>query len=88
MIRPNTSCVFQSISAYSGHYRPTDDCLDAFKSFLKENGVNLDEIEVHHLIFSLAHYYIYSLVIGKGRGWIRGGSLVYSSALLPLVFCW
>lgn len=37
---------FQSISAYSGHYRPTDDSLNSFLSFLKENGVNLDEAEV------------------------------------------
>ncbi|XP_059667465.1 IQ domain-containing protein IQM3-like [Cornus florida] len=36
----------KSISAYSGHYRPTDDSLDSFLSFLKENGVNLDEIEI------------------------------------------
>ncbi|KAK9016390.1 hypothetical protein V6N11_078891 [Hibiscus sabdariffa] len=34
-----------SISAYSGHYRPADDGLDSFLSFLKENGVNLDEVE-------------------------------------------
>ena len=37
---------FQSISAYSGHYRPTDDSLNSFLSYLKENGVNLDEVEV------------------------------------------
>lgn len=37
---------FQSISAYSGHYRPTDETLDAFLSYLRENGVNLDEVEV------------------------------------------
>uniref|UniRef100_A0A5B7AFG0 IQ domain-containing protein IQM3-like n=1 Tax=Davidia involucrata TaxID=16924 RepID=A0A5B7AFG0_DAVIN len=36
----------KSISAYSGHYRPTDDRLDSFLSFLKENGVNLEEIEI------------------------------------------
>ncbi|KAI8005560.1 IQ domain-containing protein IQM3 [Camellia lanceoleosa] len=36
----------KSISPYSGHYRPTDDSLDNFLSFLNENGVNLDEIEV------------------------------------------
>ncbi|KAK6139996.1 hypothetical protein DH2020_026270 [Rehmannia glutinosa] len=34
------------VSAYSGHYKPTDDCLDSFLSFLKENGVNLDEVEI------------------------------------------
>lgn len=37
---------FQSISAYSGHYRPTDDSLDSFQSYLKEKGVNLDEVKV------------------------------------------
>ncbi|KAK8633105.1 hypothetical protein V6N13_013959 [Hibiscus sabdariffa] len=38
--------VLKSISAYSGHYRPTDDSLDSFLSFLKENGVNLNEVEI------------------------------------------
>lgn len=37
----------KSISAYSGHYRPTDDRLDAFLSFLVENGVDLNEVEIH-----------------------------------------
>lgn len=36
----------KSISAYSGHYRPTDERLDSFLSFLKHNGVNLDEVEI------------------------------------------
>ncbi|KAJ7971521.1 IQ domain-containing protein [Quillaja saponaria] len=36
----------KSISAYSGHYRPKDDSLDTFLSFLKENGVNLNEVEI------------------------------------------
>ncbi|XP_019158489.1 PREDICTED: IQ domain-containing protein IQM3-like [Ipomoea nil] len=36
----------KSISPYSGHYRPTDDSLNTFISFLKENGVNLDEVEI------------------------------------------
>ncbi|XP_057742296.1 IQ domain-containing protein IQM3 [Arachis stenosperma] len=38
--------VLKSISAYSGHYRPTDDSLNSFLSYLKENGVNLDEVEI------------------------------------------
>ncbi|CAI9780207.1 unnamed protein product [Fraxinus pennsylvanica] len=38
--------VLKCISAYSGHYKPTDDSLDSFLSFLKENGVNLDEVEI------------------------------------------
>ncbi|GFZ02486.1 IQ calmodulin-binding motif family protein [Actinidia rufa] len=36
----------KSISPYSGHYRPTDDSLDGFLSFLKDNGVNVDEVEI------------------------------------------
>lgn len=36
----------KSISAYSGHYRPTDDRLDCFMSFLKENGVNFDDVQI------------------------------------------
>ncbi|KAI3447482.1 hypothetical protein Pfo_004147 [Paulownia fortunei] len=38
--------VLKCISAYSGHYKPTDDSLDSFLLFLKENGVNLDEVEI------------------------------------------
>ncbi|KAI3471840.1 hypothetical protein Pfo_028493 [Paulownia fortunei] len=38
--------VLKCISAYSGHYKPTDDSLHSFLSFLKENGVNLDEVEI------------------------------------------
>ncbi|KAM5559541.1 IQ domain-containing protein IQM3 [Rosa sericea] len=41
-----THGILKSISAYSGHYRPTDDRLDSFLSFLTENGVNLDEVEI------------------------------------------
>ncbi|XVF55678.1 hypothetical protein PTKIN_Ptkin06aG0056300 [Pterospermum kingtungense] len=38
--------ILKSISAYSGHYRPTDVSLESFLSFLKENGVNLGEVEI------------------------------------------
>ncbi|KAJ9695149.1 hypothetical protein PVL29_010578 [Vitis rotundifolia] len=38
--------ILKFISAYSGHYRPTDDSLESFLSFLWENGVNLDEVQV------------------------------------------
>ncbi|KAL5725816.1 IQ domain-containing protein iqm3 [Ranunculus cassubicifolius] len=38
--------VLKSISAYSGHYRPTDDNLASLVNFLKENEVNFDEVEV------------------------------------------
>lgn len=38
--------ILKSISAYSGHYRPTEERLDSFLSFLKNNGVILDEVEI------------------------------------------
>lgn len=38
--------LFQTISAYSGHYRPSDDSLETFLSFLRENSVSLDGVEV------------------------------------------
>ncbi|XP_059296929.1 IQ domain-containing protein IQM3-like isoform X2 [Lycium ferocissimum] len=41
----------KSISAYSGHYRPTEDRLDSFLSFLNENGVNLDKVECNRRLF-------------------------------------
>ncbi|XP_021908526.1 IQ domain-containing protein IQM3, partial [Carica papaya] len=37
----------KTISAYSGHYRPTDESLSTFLSFLKENGVNLNQVQVN-----------------------------------------
>ncbi|KAF5470092.1 hypothetical protein F2P56_010635 [Juglans regia] len=36
----------KSVSAYSGHYRPTDENLGSFLAFLKENGISLDEVQV------------------------------------------
>ncbi|KAL7596267.1 hypothetical protein Lser_V15G29833 [Lactuca serriola] len=36
----------KTISPYSGHYRPTDESLKSFLSFLKENGVDLDKVEI------------------------------------------
>lgn len=36
----------KSISPYSGHYRPTDDSLDSLLTFLEENGVDLDGVEI------------------------------------------
>ncbi|GFY97810.1 IQ calmodulin-binding motif family protein [Actinidia rufa] len=38
--------MLKSISPYSGHYRPNDDSLDGLLSFLKENGVDLNELEI------------------------------------------
>ncbi|XP_022888558.1 IQ domain-containing protein IQM3-like [Olea europaea var. sylvestris] len=38
--------VLKWISPYSGHYKPNDDSLESVLSILKENGVNLDEVEI------------------------------------------
>ncbi|XP_073006867.1 IQ domain-containing protein IQM3 [Typha latifolia] len=38
--------ILKNIWAYSGHYRPNEENLDNFLDFLKENGVNLDEVQV------------------------------------------
>ncbi|KAL8200051.1 hypothetical protein R6Q57_011390 [Mikania cordata] len=38
--------VLKTISPFSGHYRPTDDTLNLFLLFLKENGVDLDTVDV------------------------------------------
>eukprot|EP00268_Persea_americana_P029513 TRINITY_DN28568_c0_g1_i3.p1 TRINITY_DN28568_c0_g1~~TRINITY_DN28568_c0_g1_i3.p1 ORF type:complete len:251 (-),score=55.75 TRINITY_DN28568_c0_g1_i3:222-974(-) len=38
--------VLKSIWAYSGHYRPTEENLKSFLTFLEENGVNLNEIQI------------------------------------------
>ncbi|KAL9422379.1 hypothetical protein AB3S75_034616 [Citrus x aurantiifolia] len=35
-----------SVSAYSGHYRPSNENLDSFLAFLKENGVDAGEVQV------------------------------------------
>lgn len=44
----------QSVSAYSGHYRPTDENLSVFLAFLKNNGVNLELVKVK---FSYSSYH-------------------------------
>lgn len=36
----------KTISPYSGHYRPTEETLNSFLSFLRECGVDLDKVEV------------------------------------------
>ncbi|XP_077230613.1 IQ domain-containing protein IQM3-like isoform X2 [Tasmannia lanceolata] len=38
--------VIKCIWAYSGHYRPTDENLKVFSTFLEENGVNLDKVQI------------------------------------------
>ncbi|CAN6566883.1 unnamed protein product [Malus baccata var. baccata] len=35
----------KSVSAYSGHYRPSNENLGNFLAFLEENGVTLDEVQ-------------------------------------------
>ncbi|XP_050228636.1 IQ domain-containing protein IQM3 [Mercurialis annua] len=37
----------KSISPYSGHYRPTEDSFEVFLSLLKDNGVNLDGVQIN-----------------------------------------
>ncbi|KAJ6381616.1 hypothetical protein OIU77_030321 [Salix suchowensis] len=37
----------ESISPYSGHYRPTEDSFKSFLAFLNDNGVNLDEVKIN-----------------------------------------
>ncbi|XP_022143782.1 IQ domain-containing protein IQM3-like [Momordica charantia] len=39
--------VLKSISAYSGHYRPTDVSLASFLTFLHVNGVNLNQVQIY-----------------------------------------
>ncbi|KAF2289741.1 hypothetical protein GH714_038418 [Hevea brasiliensis] len=39
--------ILKSISPYSGHYRPSEDRFDSFLSFLQDNGVKLDEVQVN-----------------------------------------
>ncbi|XP_062091831.1 IQ domain-containing protein IQM3-like [Humulus lupulus] len=46
----------KSVSAYSGHYRPTDMNLSSFLTFLEENGVNLDEVQVMSTIEDKNNY--------------------------------
>ncbi|XP_026428088.1 IQ domain-containing protein IQM3-like [Papaver somniferum] len=36
----------KTISAYSGHYRPTEENLDSFKDFLSENGADLNKVQI------------------------------------------
>ncbi|KAB1221293.1 hypothetical protein CJ030_MR2G005662 [Morella rubra] len=38
--------LLKSISGYSGHYRPTDDSIYRFLSFLEEHGVNLNGVQI------------------------------------------
>ncbi|KAK7392582.1 hypothetical protein VNO78_21025 [Psophocarpus tetragonolobus] len=40
--------ILKSISAYSGHYRPTDDALNSFISYLQESSVKIDEVEIRN----------------------------------------
>ncbi|GMN52700.1 hypothetical protein TIFTF001_021849 [Ficus carica] len=48
----------KSVSAYSGHYRPTDKNLGNFITFLKENEVNLEEVQVMSRMEDNENYHI------------------------------
>ncbi|KAL0427942.1 UNVERIFIED_CONTAM: IQ domain-containing protein IQM3 [Sesamum latifolium] len=52
----------KSISAYSGHYRPTDENLSIFLAFLQNSGVNLAEVQNIRAMMLIAQ-----LVKGKTR---------------------
>ncbi|KAK6156298.1 hypothetical protein DH2020_010546 [Rehmannia glutinosa] len=43
----------KSVSAYSGHYRPSDENLSIFLGFLQNSGVNLDDVQV---TFCIEHH--------------------------------
>ncbi|KAJ6864258.1 IQ domain-containing protein IQM3-like [Populus alba x Populus x berolinensis] len=56
------------ISPMSGHYRPTQEKFESFLSFFKDNGVNLDEVQVNQAIeYSSASDYAAKLS-GSGSG--------------------
>ncbi|PKA52449.1 hypothetical protein AXF42_Ash020410 [Apostasia shenzhenica] len=38
--------LIKAIWAYSGHYKPSDENLDQFMNYLRENGVDLDGVEI------------------------------------------
>ncbi|XP_061370058.1 IQ domain-containing protein IQM3 [Gastrolobium bilobum] len=48
--------ILKSISSYSGHYRPTDDTVNSFISYLTENGVKLDEVEILKANYDIDNY--------------------------------
>ncbi|CAN1357516.1 IQ domain-containing protein IQM3, partial [Linum perenne] len=37
--------IIKSVSPYSGHYRPTEDTLETFISYLEDNGVNMENVQ-------------------------------------------
>ncbi|CAL1373114.1 unnamed protein product [Linum trigynum] len=39
--------VLKTISPYSGHYRPTEDNFETFISYLKDNGVSLENVQIN-----------------------------------------
>ncbi|KAI3458868.1 hypothetical protein Pfo_015531 [Paulownia fortunei] len=41
----------KSVSAYSGHYRPTDENLSIFLAFLQNSGVNLEEVQAGNFLY-------------------------------------
>ncbi|CAN1357514.1 IQ domain-containing protein IQM3 [Linum perenne] len=39
--------IIKSVSPYSGHYRPTEDTLETFISYLEDNGVNMENVQIN-----------------------------------------
>ncbi|XP_024029368.1 IQ domain-containing protein IQM3 [Morus notabilis] len=72
----------KSVSAYSGHYRPTDKSLSSFLTFLKENEVNLDEVQVMSPMEDNEHYDI-SMSCRQGRTFQQIKALISPSLHVP-----
>nr|CAB3459383.1 unnamed protein product [Digitaria exilis] len=53
--------IIKSIWAYSGHYKPSAENLNNFMNFLKENGVDLKQVEVIALIFDKLKYAFFTI---------------------------
>lgn len=60
--------ILKSISAYSGHYRPTDENLGSFLEFLKEHDVSLHEVGVQ----STDNYYDNNYENKQERAGLKG----------------
>ncbi|XP_022767129.1 IQ domain-containing protein IQM3-like [Durio zibethinus] len=68
--------ILKSISAYSGHYRPTNDSLESFLSFLRENGVNLSEVQICRAIDDSDSY-------DEGKSSSGGIAVEFSTSSVP-----
>ncbi|KAL0401512.1 UNVERIFIED_CONTAM: IQ domain-containing protein IQM3, partial [Sesamum latifolium] len=82
----------KSISAYSGHYRPTDENLSIFLAFLQNSGVNLAEVQVTFC----TEYQSYDADSSAGEGKTRlPNESEQPSAMIPMIvlqqlpqLCW